>query len=91
MNSQKVDPERAIRVLNLLINGRNGWKEHRNAVFFEKTKKLFTKLIKVKLPSLGAKRVTQKNDMILQTKDGIMPKAIADAEKFMCLEGNEYC
>ena len=51
MNSQKVDPEREIRVLNLLKNGR---KEHREAVFVEKTKKLTAKLPKVKLSLLGA-------------------------------------
>ena len=72
-----------VLVLNLLKNGRNGRKEHRKAVFVEKTKKLSAKLTTVKLPSLGAKPVAQKKDMTLQTKDDITPKAIADAEKNM--------
>ena len=81
MNSQKVDPERAIRVLNLLKNGIKGWKEHRKAVFVEKTMKRSAKLTEIKLPSFGAKPVTQKRDTTPQTKNDIKPKAIVDAEK----------
>ena len=73
-------------MLNLLKNGRKGCKEHRKAVFVEKTKKLNVKLTKVKLTSLGEKPVTQKKNTTLHTKDDTTPKAITDAEKSMSLD-----
>ena len=85
MNSQKVDPERALRLLNLLKNGRDGWNEHRQAVFVKKTKKLSSKLTTAKLPSFGSKPITQKKDIALQIKNAITPKSIDTAEKHMAL------
>ena len=85
MNSQKVDPERALRLLNLLKNGRDGWNEHRQAVFVKKTKKLSSKLTTAKLPSFDSKPITQKKDLALQTKNAITPKSVDTAEKHMAL------
>ena len=84
MNNQKVDTERAVRFLSLLTNGRKGWKEHRKAVFVEKTKKFSGKLTTAKLPSLGPKPIAQKN-MCLRDKDDISPQIVAEAEKRMSM------
>ena len=84
MNSQKVDTQRAARLLNLVENGREGWTQHRQAVFVDKTKKLSAKLKTTKLPSFGPNPIEKKN-IALQTKNDLTPKAVGIAEKSMAL------
>ena len=85
MNSQKVDKERAHRLLNLLENYRKGWCQHRLSVFVEKSQKLSSRLKTARLPSFASKPIVEKKEIALQSKTEISPKDISAAEKHMSL------
>ena len=74
----------AQRVLNCLKEGEKGWKERKQIIFVDKTKKMSSIISKRMLPPLNG-RIEKKRQNILQNKNDISPKAIAEAQREISL------